>query len=167
MILESFGRLDDRITDRYNQSRLRRGASWMSGEQHTRRTVLNSVGAGAVGVTGIGTLSDTTTGDDSDESVEIVTAYRGDRPLIKKSVPRDWWSQRKRCEQVAERLKRQYLYTSSISGITSVGVGATNRRITGRQAGCVIVGVHPDGTDATLPNEIRGIPVTVQERSPH
>lgn len=117
----------------------------------TRRRFLGALGVSGLGVTEMGSLL--TGGDDT---VTLVVAKLGDRPLRTETVPAPWYRQTRRAERVRDRLERTLLPEP---GVSSVGVGLGDRSIGGYTTKAVTVGTRPGGADVTIPDEVDGVPV--------
>lgn len=120
-----------------------------------RRTALQSIGVGAIGLTPLPAIKK------GDDTVEITVVARGDEPLITKRVSREWYEHEKHVEAVAADAKAELL---DVPGIRSVGIGAGLTSAGGRPGGHLRVYVDEAADGVSVPKTYQSIPVERIER---
>lgn len=124
-----------------------------------RRRFLKATGISAIGATGVGTLPNRGSAE-GNGTVTITTVAAGNKPVIQKEVPADWWTYEEQAKLVSTQLKDRF---ADVAGVDGVGIGTLNQTISGRRISNVEVYVNPNGTDAKIPDRVNGVEVMIRD----
>ena len=115
----------------------------------SRRKALKGIGTSSFGVLGSGVAM----ASPSDDRIVITTMKAGDKPIEQKSVPKNWYDQQQYVKKVLDRSRRGL---HSIDGVIGVGVGPSQRTISGRDAALIEIFTDTKG-HGKIPGEINGV----------
>lgn len=130
----------------------------------TRRGVLKSVGTSGFALPAMAPVVRGSSGDET--KITVVASESG--PVVRKSVPTDWWEHEQRAKSVKKNLEQRFGIRPdrvATPGVVGVGLGKDDKTISGKHASTVRVSVNPKNKPSLyLPSKMDGIGIEVVEQ---